>query len=150
MNKTGKILAEAYGIEVGQEFKIGNNRLTYKFNDQYILMEKRINGEYNKSYNYVNGFKPIIQPEFTDTEITILKASPNDYRWITRDENEFLYVSKNIPFKYDGYSFWNINGECGDLRVFNHLFQSIKWEDEQPFNFREYLEGLEGKMNEKV
>ena len=82
----------------------------------------------------INGFLSlqnwIKASQFTDTEITILKAIDAKYKWIARDNGDTgLYVYRNKPLR--GTRQW-----CGDscdsmnLMVFNHLFQSITWESE--------------------
>lgn len=77
----------------------------------------------------------------TEDEKTILKNIDKDYKWIVRDAKD-LKVFIDKPYKdgvkwEDDYTTWYKN-----LHHFNHLFQFIKWEDEEPYNIDELL-----KMN---
>ena len=78
-------------------------------------------------------------PKLTEDEKAILRNVPNQYEWIARDKKGsiFLYIDK--PVKRD---FWF--DDYGTIRLpFDHLFQFIKWEDEEPYSIEELLEGEE-------
>lgn len=79
--------------------------------------------------------------KLTHDEYIILKNIDKKYKWIARDKDNNLCFFESKPHKLN--SFWN-NGEyiqC--IIVFNHLFQFIKWEDEEPYNIQELLENCE-------
>ncbi len=82
---------------------------------------------------------------FTDDEKVILKNLPEKYKWIARDKDGSVLVSFSKPFKDEDEDIWDIDDyEYGEVRSsyiwqFNHLFQSIKWTDEEPCEFRKYL-----------
>ncbi len=75
----------------------------------------------------------------SEAERIILENIDKDYKWICRDENNYLFVFENKPTK--GKSIWKANGLdlYEDIFVFNHLFQFITWEDKQPYNIEELL-----------
>ena len=75
---------------------------------------------------------------FTDDEKVILRNVLKDYKWLVRDEDGELCIYEERPHKLE--IMWDsdsgsVMGICG----FNHLFQSIKWTDEEPCEFRKYL-----------
>ena len=68
--------------------------------------------------------------ELRAAEGTILANLDYDFKYIARDEDGDLYVYTNKPSKF--YNCWNGHDGC-DLSAFNHLFQFVKWEDEEPY-----------------
>lgn len=77
---------------------------------------------------------------FTDDEKTILANISLDYNYIARDEDGRLFLYTQEPFRdkhtWKTISIWN--GYC-DFKHFNHMFKSIKWEDEKACKFRKFL-----------
>ena len=73
----------------------------------------------------------------SEAERTILKNVPEGYQYIARTlrGNIFLFDSK--PIKEDRC--W-VGNKPEMLQVFNHLFQFITWEDNEPYNIQELLE----------
>ena len=74
--------------------------------------------------------------ELSDHERSLLGALPCEFKYIARDKSGDLFVFDDRPVKYVEYSEWVITGRfsnSGELKVFNHLFQFIKWEDEEPY-----------------
>ena len=79
----------------------------------------------------------------TPLERIILENTNKKYKYIARDECGELFVYKDKPYKEDeywelpedekGYHFYE---RTADLHVYEHLFQNIKWEDEEPYKFR--------------
>lgn len=78
--------------------------------------------------------------KLTKNEKAILESVDKDYKWIARDGNNNLYIYKSRAIKVDDW--WN-----GDRMTmffgFNHLFQFIKFEDNEPTNIQELLENCE-------
>ena len=74
--------------------------------------------------------------KFTEDEKAILRNLPEKYKWIARDSSGDLYVYESEPSKED--EFWNALSCCG-WTLFDHIFQTIKWADEEPCEFRKYL-----------
>ena len=80
------------------------------------------------------------KPQLNEDEKAILKVLLKEkYKWIARDKNGCLYVYASKPEK--GQAIWY---GCGQPMIpFYHLFQFIKWEDEEPYSIEELLEGEE-------
>lgn len=77
---------------------------------------------------------------FTEDEKVILRNMREECKYITRDKNNDLYLYKNKPIKNEGVNVWqNFSSFCERLTFYNHLFRSIKWEDEEPCEFRKYI-----------
>ena len=77
------------------------------------------------------------KPQLTEDEKVILRNLPKKYKWIARDKNNCLFIYINRPIKSD---FW-LNA-CDSTRLaFPHLFQFIKWEDEEPYLIEDLLKG---------
>ena len=90
----------------------------------------------------ITDLEPYIEPRwtFTDDEKVILRAVSENYNYLVRsnDANDTLWLFENEPTK--NIIFWS--GKTGKECVFefyNHLFQSIKWTDDNPCEFRKYL-----------
>ena len=73
----------------------------------------------------------------TEDEKAILKVLLKEkYKWIARDKNGCLYIYENKPEKR--ISIWGASGLA--MRPFDHLFQFIQWEDDEPYSIEELLE----------
>ena len=78
-------------------------------------------------------------PKLTEDEKAILRNLPKEYKWIARDKNGWIFLYTNRPVKSN---FWLNACESARL-VFPHLFQFIKWEDEEPYSIEDLLKGEE-------
>ena len=77
------------------------------------------------------------KPKPTYDEKIILRNLPKKYKWIARDKNGLIFLFSKKPSKCD-YSWIGYN----DIAFpYYHLFQFIKWEDEEPYSIEELLEG---------
>lgn len=77
-----------------------------------------------------------------DIERNILTYLPKEYKYIARDSDCELYVYKEKPEKKERC--WHSNDfEESSVEIFNHLFQFVKWEDEEPYNIEELLKSSE-------
>ena len=76
--------------------------------------------------------KHSVKPKLTHDEIVILRNIDPRYQYITRDENGILYVHDSKPIKYDD-QWYNDERFFNNMIVFDHLFQFIKWEDDEPY-----------------
>ena len=75
------------------------------------------------------------KPELTEDEKVILKNIPKKYKYIARDKNGLIFLHSKKPSKYD-YSWIGYN----DIAFpYYHLFQFIKWEDDEPYLIEELL-----------
>ena len=75
------------------------------------------------------------EPKPTEDEKIILKNLPKEYKWIARDLSGMVYIFIERPEK--GQAIWY---GCGQPMIpFYHLFQFIKWEDEEPYSIEKLL-----------
>ena len=80
--------------------------------------------------------------KLTDDEKAILKNIDKSYKWICRESDGDLSVCKRKPFKDNTFLFWDsddVELDFEDFKMFNHLFQFIKWSDVEPYNIEELL-----------
>lgn len=128
-----------------------------KFQDQ--LIEAFSNGRYCEfKYNYI--FKKgnctghscqecssIVRAWFEEENKEPIKLSDVEkvilenikrYEWIARDliDNN-LYLYKCKPYKSNNE--WSSPVKVCEFDQFNHLFQFVKWEDDEPYNIKELL-----------
>ena len=86
------------------------------------------------------------KPRLSYDEYVILKNTNIWYGWIARNDNDDLciYASKPIKHTYRWYE------QCGTLVFagYNHLFQFVKWEDEEPTSIKELLDEYEKYHND--
>jgi hypothetical protein len=145
-------IAKMLGVEIGEEFKTSNKLYVYKFTKDG-LRRIECNGTSNDYFTFfelINGKEKIIKlpkkPLLTEDEKTILRNLPKEYKWIARDCSGVLCVYENKP-KKDGDAWTSYSLDYSIL--FQHLFQFIRWEDEEPYNIEELLEEYEkGKSHE--
>ena len=76
----------------------------------------------------------------SEVERVILENVRKDYKWIARNENGNLKISseklqKSVDFWYTEITYYTW------FEAFNHLFQFITWEDNEPYNIEELLKG---------
>ena len=79
--------------------------------------------------------------KLTKNEKAILESIDNFYKWIARDDDGYLYVYEKKPCK-DSCG-WENPFYYKNFILFNHLFQFIKWTDDEPYNIQELLENCE-------
>ena len=79
------------------------------------------------------------KPTLAEAERAILENIDKDYKWIARDEGGYLYIHQTKPSKVDCQ--WQNKERFLDLESFNHLFQFITWQDDEPYNIEELLNG---------
>ena len=75
------------------------------------------------------------EPKLTEDEKAILRNVPKYYKWIARDKNGCLYAYASKPKK--GIIMWESDGL--PMIPFDHLFNFIQWEDEEPYSIEELL-----------
>lgn len=95
-------------------------------------------GDWNYSLDML---KPAVnEPKhwnFTEDEKVILRNLPREFRWIARDSDKDLYLYKEKPYKDGGQ--WDIDEGFYELDLFEHFFQTIQWEDNEPCEFRKFI-----------
>lgn len=81
--------------------------------------------------------------KLTEEERIILKNVDKEYKYIVRDKSNDIYVFSHIPAKlediWEPISYGDYYNNFSRLTVFNHLFQFIKWEDEEPYLISDLL-----------
>lgn len=75
--------------------------------------------------------------KLSNAERVILENIDKKYQWIARDKNNMLCVYEVEPRKVS--RFWGSSNCMEIFDFFNHLFQFIKWEDEEPYEIKELL-----------
>lgn len=129
------------------------------------INRKIINGYSHKDINNVKKYNNIINKEFDIIEVyedytlnnllwhrkeismsTVEKeiciTIPKGLDWIARDESGELWAFTEKPVKDLESGTWstkNTKAFCCSLNMFSNKFQFVKWEDENPINFREYM-----------
>ena len=77
--------------------------------------------------------------KLTEDEKVILRNLPERFKWIARDFSGYLFIYSDKPLK--GKNMWH--GEeilyWADISCFEHLFQFIKWKDEEPYLIEDLL-----------
>lgn len=69
----------------------------------------------------------------TEEEKIILKNTDKKWRYIARDKGGGLkmFFIKPTKLQYEWRHWW-----WHDFEAFNHLFQDVKWTDNEPLEFR--------------
>lgn len=92
----------------------------------------------NKDY-LLNEYKEPIK--LTHDEYIILKNIDEQYQWIARDIKGTLYIYDSKPQKLN--EIWWFNDYIHIFDIYKHLFQFIKFKDEEPYNIQELLDNCE-------
>lgn len=67
---------------------------------------------------------------FTEDEKIIAKHIDRKCKWIARDSDGCIYIFIKKPTKLENG--WNSSTGFDEFFAFNHMFKSIKWEDDEP------------------
>jgi hypothetical protein len=108
--------------------------LVYSESDEQWADFKQSRYCFNKSN--VSETKKPKQHTFTEFEKELLKQGYSESKYITRDENNKLYVHKYKPRKHE--YIWG-SGVIEKLIRFNHLFESVQWSDEEPCEWGKWV-----------
>ena len=142
-------LCKLLGVEEGEEFTRDDSKIYYK----YRVYNNRIQhfDEVLKIWDYstltVNALvtSEIIKlpkkKEFTDDELCILRNIDKEYKWIARDEEDggiCIFIEKPLRKNH----IWDLERSSHYMffSCYNHLFNSIQWEDEEPVYIDDYVE----------
>ena len=143
-------LCKLLGVEEGEEFKIKGYEYTYTYiiKKQFLYMLNEARYSHLEVNDLIN--KEIIKlpkkKEVTDDELCILRNIDKEYKWIARDKADKDEYDKhgnlNIYFGKPKKSTksWLPSDIYCEFHGYNHLFQSIKWEDEEPIYIDDYVE----------
>ena len=87
-------------------------------------------------------------PRLTNDEIAILRNIDKIYIWIARDKNGILYIYDSVPEKRGNYK-WSRDtlhvDILSNLSLFSHMFNFIKWTDDEPYNINDLLDSMQEK-----
>lgn len=149
-------LCKLLGVEEGEEFivefKDGHtNDCKYRVMNnimEWSERETKYDGVYNHScfsLNEVNKVKNIIKlpkkKQFSQDTLNFFKMIDKKWKYIAKDENNFVAVYEEKPEKKDGYWDFNWEFDWSRLTSFNQsLFNEILWEDEEPIYIDDYVE----------
>ena len=90
--------------------------------------------------NWLNAeHKEVIK--LSDVEKVILENLPEEYKYISRDEDNTLKIGTEKLKKADRGYWYCERCQYTVLEPFEHLFQFIKWKDTEPYNIKELLKG---------
>ena len=142
-------LCKLFGVEEGEEFKFADDDLkhcVYKVEDNVLKVKnlsfKRCR-EYLESTIHLNTavttevIKLPKKKEFTDDELCILRNIDKEYKWIVRDNDNCLSISEGKPYKINRDDWYHVSLKPF---MFENLFNSIHWEDEEPVYIDDYVE----------
>ena len=73
----------------------------------------------------------------TDDEKVILRSLPANYKWIARDKDSKLYVYLDKPEKCE--YIWTDKRNYSSLEALSHLFEMVKWDDDEPWKIEDLL-----------
>ena len=140
-------LCKIFGVEEGEEFRLEGegfgkshvyeiryNRLMYRNTGDGVFLDSSLK---LKELKYItNIIKLPKKKQFTDDELCILRNIGRKYKWIARDKDTQIFVFENKPKRINDV--W----KNYDFKAFpfNHLFNSIQWEDEEPVFIDDYVE----------
>ena len=143
-------LCKIFGVEEGEEFRIEHiscEGLIYMIQNN-CLKRRHINGENfmdsSFSINKINEITKIIKlpkkKQFTDDELCILRNIDKGYKWIARDDDGKLCIYTEKPLKRETVWTATKNAYITEFYCFNHLLNSIQWEDEEAVFIDDYVE----------
>ena len=92
------------------------------------------------SINIVRAYRIMWEREeltITSDEKIILQNIDSKYKYIARERNGKLYVYSEKPRKHEFV--WVAPSYIGGLSAINHLFNMVKWEDEEPWAIEDLL-----------
>ena len=137
-------LCKLFNVEEGEEFKVNGKDTIYFITDN--ILQYKINSYHSKVSNLkVNEIVKITKlpkkKQFSQDELCILRNIDKEYKWIARDEEDggiCIFVEKPLRKKH----IWDLERSSHYMffSCYNHLFNSIKWEDEEPIRIDEYVQ----------
>lgn len=116
---------------------LGNNVNTLRRYD-----ERLIDDDGDKTYDIVAVYElnEVWEREeltLTEDEKVILLNLPGNYEWIARDKDGRLYVYPGKPLK--AITKWGSGLGLKFFDLFDHLFQMVRWEDDEPWKIEDLL-----------
>ena len=137
-------LCKMLGVEEGEEFKVNGKDTIYFITDN--VLQYKINSYHSKVSNLkVNEIVKITKlpkkKQFSQDELCILRNIDKEYKWIARDEEDggiCIFIEKPLRKNH----IWDLERSSHYMffSCYNHLFNSIQWEDEEPVYIDDYVE----------
>ena len=141
-------LCKLLGVEEGEEFKRDDSKIYYKYRVYNNIIQHfdevlKIWEYSTLSINALVASEIIKLPkkkEFSQDELCVLRNIDKKYKWIARDESGSLCIFDEKPKKSE--EMWDnvTHSDFIELNCYNHLFNSIHWEDEEPICIDDYVE----------
>lgn len=78
-------------------------------------------------------------PRLSEDEKAILRNIDKECKYIARDKDDYLFVYDEKPSKRSSSQWFTNAGTARNISVFSHLFQFIKWEDEEAYLIEDLL-----------
>ena len=72
-------------------------------------------------------------------EKVILRNLPEEFKYIARDSNTDIFIYKTKPTKKLSAWINTVTSSIAPFDLYNHLFQFVKWEDDEPYSIEELL-----------
>ena len=145
-------LCKLFEVGEGEEFKFADDDLKhcmYKVEDNVLKVKnlsfKRCR-EYLESTIHLNTavttdvIKLPKKKQFTDDELCVLRNVDKKWSWIARDIDGKLYLYHEKPVKSEELNGKWTGSKWIDFYMYDHLFQSIQWKDEEPVSIDDYVE----------
>ena len=136
-------LCKMLGVEEGEEFKVNGKDTIYFIRDN--VLQYKINSYHSKVSNLkVNEIIKITKlpkkKQFSQDELCILRNIDKEYKWIARDEEDggiCIFIEKPLRKNH----IWDLERSSHYMffSCYNHLFNSIQWEDEEPVYIDDYV-----------
>lgn len=139
-------ICKLFGVEEGEKFKFDGYVDIYFIKNGYLYFID-IDSTERVCYLQINDVvgKNIIKlpkkKQFSQDTLNFFKCIDKKWKYIAKDENNFVAVYEEKPEKKDGYWDFNWEFDWSRLTFFNQsLFDQILWEDEEPIRIDDYVE----------
>ena len=139
-------LCKIFGVEEGEEFKFDKLMDNYKIKNNVLYITRDVYGvEFKKSSLAINEAMKLEvvklpkKKQFTDDELCILRNIDKKYKWIARDKNSDLTIFAEKPCKLTEIWDFAAGSAYSEIYYYNHLFNSITCEDEEPVFIDDYV-----------
>ena len=126
-----------YYVRLGQSISDGNFELEHV---EFVDNSKELKELFklvNKRNEIMIQMKEVVRKrKLSNLEKDIIKLIPEHYKWMARDcDGELMVYFGNEPYKKNGV--WCNDGDWYSSLPLNEVFENVKADDENPWNFRE-------------
>ena len=137
-------LCKLLGVEEGEEFKLSKSDLTHRINNNKLeVLYEGLWGYTAIAFNKVATSEITKLPkkkQFSQDELCILRNIDKKYKWLARDNNGSVCIFSEKPYREDDAWGNVIRTPYNDFNCYNHLFDQVLWEDEEPVYIDGYVE----------